>query len=408
MAFAKPKKIAFLEFVTLMALMTSLTALSTNAMLPALPAIGNYLSVANANDLQLIVSFLFLGMAVGMIFYGPLSDSVGRKPPIYAGISIYIVGCLISLLATDLDLMLVGRFVQGFGLAAFRTLCLAMVRDQYKGDVMSRVMSFIMGVYIFVPAIAPTIGQAIVHFIDWHVVFLFFVALSLTVLIWITLRQPETLAKENKKPLTFATLASGLKDILTNPVALGYTIASGFVLSPFLAYMSTSQQVFQELYGLGPLYPAVFAVLSLSVGLASFLNAKLVMKFGMLRMALASVTVMVVVAAVVLWIAYFINGLVPFWLTMLYFPITLFCVGILFGNLNSLAMQPLGHIAGLGAAFVGSISNFISIPFAIIIGKAYANNVTPIVGGFLVFGLLTLGIIIWVNRWSQSSVATAN
>jgi len=403
-----PRKIYFLEFIILMAFMTSLTALSTNAMMPALPQIGDYLSVSDANDQQLIVSILFLGMAVGMMFYGPLSDSVGRKPPIYAGVLIFGAGCLVSLSANDLTVMLVGRFIQGVGLAAFRSICLAMVRDQYKGDVMSRVMSFIMGIYIFVPAIAPTVGQAIVYFSNWKMIFVLFLSLAAIVLFWFFIRQPETLTQDRKKPFTFKGLGHGITEIFTHPVALGYTIASGFILTPFLAYISTSQQVFQQQYELAELYPLFFAILSLSVGLASFLNAKLVIKYGMLTMALSSVKLMIAVSIIMAGISYFLAGHPPLWLLMSYFSITLFCVGILFGNLNALAMEPLGHIAGLGAAVVGSLSNFISIPFAIVIGKAYNNAVTPIILGFAVFASLTLFVIYLVRRWqsSESFVAT--
>lgn len=389
--------IGFNEFIALMALMMSLVALSIDAMLPALPEIGMQLKVVDANNNQLIVSSVFLGLAIGQLFYGPISDSFGRKIPVYIGLVLFTLGCLISLNAHNLEVMLVGRFLQGLGVAATRTISMAIVRDQFGGDEMARVMSFIMAVFIIVPAIAPAVGQGILLIANWQMIFVLFIVLSVITLLWFGWRQPETLVLEKRRAFTFSLFKTGLKEVVTHPVAMGYTIAAGFIFTPFIAYLSTSQQVFQEQYQLGELYPLFFAVLALAIGLASFLNGRLVTRYGMIAMATKAIRVMSIVSIGMMGLAYIWNGHPPFWLLMVYFAITLFCVGIMFGNMNALAMEPLGHIAGLGAAVIGSLSSLIAIPFAVFIGKSYNGTITPLIMGFALFSVLAMLTIRWVR-----------
>jgi len=389
---------SFAEFVIIVSLMMSLTALSTDAMLPALPEIGSDLAVPTANDRQLVVSTLFLGMAIGQLFFGPLSDSAGRKPAVYAGFALYIAGALLSILAGSYPMMLGGRLLQGLGISAPRAITLALVRDRYKGRPMARVMSFAATVFILVPMVAPTLGQAIMLVSGWRSIFGSFVVIGLITLSWFALRMPETLAPEHRVPFSLHHIVDATLEIARNRIAMGYTVSAGLVSGAFLGYLNSAQQIFQEQYALGKLFPLVFGVISLSIGLASLLNARLVMRFGMRFLVQRSLFVIVGLSTIALGIAFFLGGQPPLWLLMAYLMVTFFCVGILFGNQNALAMEPLGHLAGIGAATVGSLSTLVSMPLGTMIGRAYNGTVLPLVVGVL----LLSGLCMLAVRWAES------
>lgn len=392
-----PPPLPFAEFVSLTALMMALVALSIDAMLPALSSIGADLGVESPNDNQLIVSILFLGLAVGQMIYGPLSDSRGRKPAVLLGFGLFGAGCLLSIVADGLPTMLAGRFIQGFGLAGPRVVSVALIRDQYAGDAMARVMSFVMAVFIFVPMIAPALGQMILWLAPWRAIFVSFLGLSLLICLWFMLRQPETLPQDRRIPFSMERIAGALKEICTSRVALGYTITAGFISSAFLGYLVSSQQILQQQYAQGDRFPLFFAALALCVGVASFLNGKLVLRYGMLPLTWAAVIVMCVLSAGFFTLFGILAGHPPLWLLMLFLMGTLFCIGILFGNLNALAMEPLGHIAGIGAAVVGSLTTFLSIPIGTWIGQQYDGTVLPLMAGFLACSLASAGTIFWVR-----------
>jgi len=381
--------IGFKEFVALMAMMIALTALSIDAMLPALTNIGADLGVIEPNDNQLIISILFLGLAIGQLFYGPLSDNIGRKPAVYIGLTIFALGCITSMLAENLTTMLIGRCLQGIGLSGPRVVTVAIIRDLYKGDRMAQVMSFVMAVFIAVPALAPALGQGVLLIANWQMIFVVLLSLGVIAFIWFYLRQEETLVKENRIKFSFANLGNALKEISTIRSTIFYTLAAGFISSAFVGFLNSSQQVFQIQFGLGELFPIYFAAIAFSVGCASFVNGKLVMKYGMVKMVKTAVLAIVFISILFSLFMHFFIPTPSLVLFMFYLLTTVFFVGILFGNLNSLAMEPLGHMAGIGAAIVGSVSTFISVPFGTYIGMQYNGTVAPMVMGFLIFGGLT-------------------
>lgn len=388
---------SLVEFVIVISLMMSLTALSIDAMLPALPQIGSDLQVQNVNDRQLVVSAIFLGLAMGQLFFGPLSDKTGRKPAIYAGLALFIVGSLISLSAITFPMMLAGRLLQGAGVSAPRAVGLALVRDRYEGRAMARVMSFVMTVFILVPMIAPMMGQAILLFSGWRTIFGSFVLLAIITMVWFALRMPETLSPQNRAPFSLRRIIRATIEIIKIRPALGYTVIAGFVSGAHLGYLSSAQQIFQEQYGLGELFPIYFAIIALAIGLASFLNARLVMRFGMRSLIRWSLLVILGLSVAVLGIALLMGGRLPLWFLMVYLMLTFFGVGILFGNNNALAMQPLGRIAGVGAAVVGSLSTFISVPLGTIIGQSYNGTILPLIAGIAILSSLSLIVVRWVE-----------
>jgi DHA1 family bicyclomycin/chloramphenicol resistance-like MFS transporter len=389
---------SYAEFVVLVSLMMSLTALSIDAMLPALAQIGTDLQVANANDRQLVLSMIFLGLSLGQLIFGPLSDKTGRKPAIYAGYAFYIGGAILSALAVSFPMMLIGRFLQGAGASAPRAVILALVRDRYEGRAMARVMSFTMTVFILVPMIAPSLGQAILLFSGWRSIFISFVVMALITLIWFAIRMPETLAPENRAPFSLRRIVDATLEIIKIRTALGYTISAGLISGAFIGYLNSSQQIFQEQYALGEFFPLIFAIISLSVGVASFLNTRLVMRFGMRFLVWWSLIIIFGLSLAALGFSMLTAGQPALWVLMGYILITFFFIGILFGNQNSLAMEPLGHLAGIGAAIVGSLSTLISMLLGTWIGQSYNGTVLP-----LIIGLVALsGISLFVVRWAHS------
>jgi DHA1 family bicyclomycin/chloramphenicol resistance-like MFS transporter len=390
----------FAEFVILIALIISLVALSIDAMLPALPEIAADLGVNRINDSQYVILVFFAGMAFGQLFFGPLSDSIGRRPAILSGFLLFAVGCLLSIVAVDFTQMLLGRLLQGLGAAGPRIVSIALVRDQYKGREMARVMSFVMTVFILVPVFAPAVGQGILLIADWRFIFAMFLCLILVVGIWFWQRQPETLVREKRIAFSFAQLILDIKAILRIRAALGYTLTMGFIFGAFIGYLSSSQQIFQLQYQLYELFPLYFGILATAVGCASLFNARLVMRFGMRRLSRIALSSICLLSFPFFLFALFFDGHPHLNLLMLYLLIVFFCFGILFGNLNALAMEPLGHIAGLGSAVVGSISTLISVVFGVIVADAYDNTVLPLVLGFAILGLAGL----LVMRWTEAGL----
>ena len=407
--FKPTKTLSFNEFVALMAMMIALTAVSIDGMLPALPEIGRELGAKQANDSQLILSVFFIGMAVGQLFYGPASDSVGRKPAIYVGLGLFVVGCILSIIATTFPMILAARALQGLGAAGPRGVAVAVVRDQFAGRMMARVMSFIMTIFILVPIVAPLLGQTILLFAGWRFIFGFFLVLALIVFLWFGIRQPETLLVEDRIPFSAERIIAAFREVLGNRVALGFTIASGLFSGAFLGYLNSAQAIFQDQYGLGTLFPVVFSVVSIASGIASFVNAKLVMRYGMRRLTSLANTSLTVLSIAFFAYAYSAQGHPSLGSLIAYLLVNFFVVGIMFGNLNSMAMEPLGHIAGVGAAVVGSLASFISIPIGAWIGRSFNGTVLPLIGGFALLCLATIFVMRWADSGAQSpSIQPAN
>jgi len=398
--------IGFTEFVILIALIISLVALSIDAMLPALPDIAADLMFEDANDAQYIITMLFIGMGIGQIIFGPLSDSIGRKPAINLGFVVFILGCLMSINAQDFNDMMVGRFFQGLGAAGPRIVSIALVRDRFAGRQMARVMSFVMTIFILIPIIAPSIGQLIVNFSTWHSIFVLFLVLTVVAMTWFSLRQPETLPRENRISFSPAQMMSDIKSICAIPAAMGYTITMGFIFGAFIGYLSSAQQILQTQYALGNQFAIYFGVLAASIGLASLVNAKLVMRFGMRRLSRAAMTVTALLSVPFFLLALYYQGHPPLAQLMAYLLCVFFFFGIMFGNLNALAMEPLGHIAGLGSALVGSISTLMSVMLGIIVAGAYDGTILPLVASFAILSFLGLVSMHWTEKMSNAALAS--
>ncbi len=384
------RRVSDLEFIALIAMLMALVAFAINMILPAFSSIIKELKLTNENSVHLMVSLLYTGLAFGQIFYGSLSDSIGRKKAMYLGLMVFLIGCIISFFAKTLILLIVGQIIQGIGLGSPRVVTMAIVRDNYVGNEMGRILSFIMMIFVLVPTVSPYLGQSIINLSNWRTIFLVFIVLGLVMFCWIRLRLKESLLDTRRIVFSRKQLTKSVLLVFYDRKALGYTIVLGVFSGGFIAYLNLSQQIFEIQYGLGKRYPLIFAILSIGLGITSFINGKLVIRYGMERLSKLALTSNVIIS-----VPFFVYVLMkdtqpPFWMFMLYMIAVLFCFGILVGNLNSMAMKTLGNIAGMGAAVVGAISTAISIPFATLIGFSYSNSVAPLVGGFAIFGIIAL------------------
>lgn len=378
-----------LEFIIIMASLMSLVALSIDALLPALNQIGISINSTDATEHQLLITMIFLGLGFGQLISGPLSDSFGRKPVIYTGFFTFVVASFICVSATSLEMMIVGRILQGIGLSAPRTISIAMVRDKFSGNYMARIMSFIVVIFILVPVVAPAIGKILLDLYGWRFIFYSQLFFGFFVMIWLWKRQPETLKKEDRKPFSASLFIKGTLEFLKYKEAVAFTFISGFITGSFMVYLSASQHIFQEQYHLTEEFPFIFAGLAISVGIATFLNGTFVLKYGMHKLVTLFIAMFTLIPLV--YILFFYGKENPSVIILLvFFGLQFFSIGFLFGNLRALAMQPIGHIAGIGAAINGFVSTVMAVPIATYIGGFVNTTALPLFVGFLICGLLSL------------------
>lgn len=386
------------EFVALLALLISLLALAIDAILPALALMGDELAAQSPNDVQWFILALFIGLGFGQLVYGPLSDSVGRKPAIYAGLALFILGTLLCIVAWNFTSMLAGRMLQGFGVAGPRIVSTALIRDKYEGRMMARIVSLTMTVFILVPAVAPALGQAVLYIAHWRWIFGLLLGLGLIALFWFAMRQEETLAPDSRKPLALERLGSAAGEALKNRFTLGYAVASGLIYAPFLGYLATAQQVLQEQYQTGELFPYYFGLIALSVGASSFSNAKLVLRFGMRRLSTYALISLCVLSFGFLPIALLYAGDPPLWMFLTWVIAGFFSIGILFANFNAMAMEHVGHIAGVAAAVIGTVSTALAVVCGGVIAQLYDGTILAVVAGFALMATLSLATMHAVEK----------
>ena len=384
------------EFTVLVALLMSIVAISIDALLPALGIIGNELQAESANQPQLLISMLFLGMALGQLICGPLSDALGRRPILFGGITLYLVGTLICYQANDLDSLMLGRFIQGLGVSGPYISAISLVRDLFHGAQMARIMSLVMMIFVLVPAIAPTLGQAIMLLTDWRGIFELYMVYALLLMGWIFFRLKETLPKSNRIPFTGKGFYDGFKEVVTNRITASYTICMGLFFGSFIGYLNSSQQIFQVQFETGKMFSVYFGILALVLGVSSLINSRVVEKYGARTIALRAICSVVLASAVFLALHGLVN--IQLWMFMLYAGVLFFCFGLLFGNVNALAMEPMGHVAGIASAIIGSVSSIMSMSIGTVIGQMYNNTLIPISGGFVLMGSLALIIMLWAEK----------
>lgn len=388
---AVPLRISFTEFVGLCACLMAMTALSIDIMLPALPEIGKALGVTNDNDRQLIVVLYMVGFSAGQILFGPLSDRFGRKPVLMTGLAIFIVGTIGAIIASTFDALLAARFVQGFGAASPRIIAVAIIRDLYRGRQMARVMSFAMMVFIIIPVLAPSVGQALIHVGNWHWTFYALLAMGLVAVVWSSLRLPETarqLVNDEPPP----SIKRSFIDTVSQSQTLGYGIAGGFMFGCLLSYVASAQQVFVDVYKTGSAFPIYFGAIASSMAIASFVNASLVEKLGM-RFASHSALVAFIGVSLLLIISA-LAGVATLPIYVLCIGAAFFLFGLIAPNFNAIAMEPQGRNAGMASSVIGALSTAIGAIMGGTVGHMFDGTVVPIAAGFAACSILAFAIIV--------------
>ena len=392
----KPK-LSLLEFAAMMAYMISLVALSIDAMLPVIDVIGRDMGITDPNKPQLIIGTLFFGLTLGQLIYGPLSDSIGRKRAIFAGLGLFVFGCVLTMIAQDFNTMLFGRFLQGLGVAGPRIVSTAVVRDVYEGREMAKVTSFIMSFFIIVPAVAPMLGQWISDIWNWRAVYFSLLAMAVFVSLWYGIRQGETLRPQDRRSFAPASVFAGFAEVLRVRVTVGYAVAAGIVYGAFIAYLMTSPQLFEDVFGIKDHFPYFFGALAICIGSAALVNANLVMRLGMHKLCRWALYAKAILSITFFVYAVLHGGTLPLAAFMIWAGFSFFLLGILFGNVNAIAMQPVGHMAGVGSAVVGFVSGMLSLGIGTIIGQIYGGTVLPLIGGFALLAPLSILVMLWAD-----------
>lgn len=388
-----------IEFIVLLALMSALDAFAIDAMLPALGEMGKDLNLANDNQRQLIITSIFFGFSFGVLAYGFISDRYGRRAPVIAGFLVFIVATGICTYSHDLKTLLAGRVLQGVGAAGPYVLAVAIVRDRYDGRDMAQIMSLIMMVFIGVPMVAPFIGQYLQLIAGWRSIFVALAVYAVIVLVWFYIRQPETLKPENRKPLTWTSVSRATRQILSDRQALSYLLVLGVISGAFIAYLSTAQQVFHDMYGLGEKLPLTIACLATTYGIACFTNAKLVQALGMRKLVGFALMLVIcssaVYALVILVLGH--NPSLPYHL--IYMAMVIFSFGFLFENVVTLALETMGDLAGAAMSVITALSTLMAVVISYLVGALLNTTVLPLAVAFCF--MCVCGYII--HRWALNA-----
>lgn len=384
------------EFIGLCASLMALNALAIDIMLPALQQIGASLGVEQPNHRQYVITAYIVAFGVAQLFFGPVSDRFGRRVPLLAGLAIYIAGAFAATLAPTFEVVLLCRFVQGIGAAATRVIAISIVRDAFGGRRMAEIMSLIFMVFMAIPVVAPGLGQLIMLFAEWHLIFAAMGAGALAVTLWAAARLPETLHPEYRRPFSAKAITGGFRIVLSNRSALCYTGAGMVIFGALFGFINSAQQVYVELYDLGKLFPVVFAAIASLMALSNFANSRLVGAFGMRRLSQFALLAFMLISS--LWFAFSLAGPVPFPLFITLFTLDMLAFGLLGSNFNALAMEPLGHVAGTASSVLGFTQTFGGGVIGTIIGQAYNGTVTPLAAGFCIVSILAFAMVFIAER----------
>jgi MFS transporter, DHA1 family, multidrug resistance protein len=395
------RPVSQVEFVALMAMLFATIAISIDAMLPALPDIAATLTPDAPNAAQLVVTSFVFGMGIGTLFAGPLSDRFGRKRIIMLGSGLYALAALACYFAPTLEVLLAARVIQGIGAAGPRTVSIAMIRDLFKGREMARIMSFAMMIFTAVPAIAPLMGQGIIAIADWHAIFLAYIAFSGLTMLWLGLRQPETLPATSRRSLRPADLLAALRELGHHPIVIVSTLLQALTLAALFATLSSIQPIFEVVHDRAETFPLWFALIAVASMSGSILNSRIVMSLGMRRVVRGTYVAQLVLTLVTL--ALLSSGTVTgdaAFVLQLVWCIGLFAMmGLTMGNLNALAMEPVGHIAGLAASVISSLATVGSVLLAIPVGLAFNGTALPLLIGVAV--LIGIALILSLKSMGE-------
>lgn len=384
------------EFIALVAALMALNALAIDVMLPALPYMGEALGIPNENERQFVVSSYMLGMGIAVLAFGPLTDRFGRRAPLLAGIAIYVIAAIVAAFAPSFTILLVLRFIQGMGAASVRVIATAVVRDRYSGREMAEVMSLTFMVFMAIPIIAPGIGQILLLTGPWQTIFIFMGLLASAFWLWTYLRLPETLPRDQRRPLSFKAILEGFRLVCTNRVAFFYGLAGMFLFGALFGFISSAQQIYVDIYGLGVYFPVAFAAVAGLMAISSFTNSRVVRRLGMRRLSHGAILSYTGFSA--LWLVFALLGVMPLWLFFTFLCIIMFSFGWASSNMNSLSMEPLGAVAGTAASVFGFIQTVGGAVIGGYIGQMFDGTTVPAAIGYFCMGALALVCILIAEK----------
>ncbi|AIT07030.1 major facilitator transporter [Sphingomonas taxi] len=388
--------IGFVEFVALVAALMSLAALGIDSMLPALPAIGRSLGIATENQRQFIVTAFVLGFGIAQLAHGPLADRFGRRTVLLWAIGGYVIANIACAVSASFVLLLAARVFGGAMVAATRVATVAMVRDCYHGRPMARVMSIAFMVFMIVPVLAPAFGQTVLLFANWRGIFWVVAGLSLVIWTWFFVRMPETLHADAQQPLSVRRVAGGWKQTLSDRWSLGYTLASTSLMGAHYGYLNSVQQIMFDTFKHPQLLAVMFAVTAALMAGANLTNARLVMRLGTRLISHSAVIGLVVLSAIHLAVALAgYETLVGFVILQ---ALTMGCFGLATSNFSSMAMENMGGIAGTASSVQGFTSVTFGAVIGVVIGQAFDGSTAPLAAGFLICGVVALGVVAVTER----------
>ena len=390
------KRPGFPEFVALIAMMMALNALAIDAMLPALPAIGEALGVESENSRQWVITAYLLGFGVTQIIYGPLADRYGRKPILMIGLSIYVVFSVLAAFSPTFELLIAARVGTGVGAAALRVLAVSIVRDRYSGRTMARVMSLSFLVFLGVPILAPALGQLILTVAPWPWVFGVLAVGGAAFAVWAALRLPETLHPEDRMPIQVGRVVSAFREALTNRRSIGYTLAMTAISGALFGFINSSQQIFFDVFHEPQLFTVVFGAVAGGIAVASLLNARLVERLGSRLISHTALLGFIAMSSVHAAVA--LAGHETIWTFAILQGLTMFCFGLIAGNFGAMAMEPMGHIAGTASSAQGFISTTGGASLGFLIGQQFDGSTAPMTVGFVAMGLTALIFVLIAER----------
>ncbi|MEM9425503.1 MAG: multidrug effflux MFS transporter [Pseudomonadota bacterium] len=387
--------ISQLELVSLLAMLSATVAFSLDAMLPALPQIGEALSPDAPNRAQLVVGSFVLGLGLGTFFTGALSDAFGRRPVAVAGALVYCIAALVAAFSPNLETLLIARFIQGLGAAGPRITAMAIARDLFSGRRMAQVISYVIFVFTLTPIFAPSIGWAIAQVFGWRGIFASFAVFSVISMAWLLIRLPETLAPENVRPFRLRKLAEGVREVLGNRRVLLATIVQTLIFGTLFSTLASSQQIFGEVFDKEDTFALWFGLMALLASSANLINARIVVRLGMREVVSRALLAQgsFTLVFVLLQVAGAIPGSLAFPLTFLWLTSLFYLAGFGIGNMNALALEPLGHMAGMAASIVTAIATIGAGLLTIPIGLAFNGTVLPLSVGVLVLVATALVIL---------------
>ena len=386
----------FREFVVLIAGLMSLNALAIDAMVPALPAIGEALNVADENSRQLVVSLYVLGFGLTQIVYGPLSDRFGRKPVLVVSLVLYVGFALACWAAPSFTWLLAARMAQGGAAASTRVLVVSIVRDRFEGARMARIMSLAFLVFLLIPMLAPVFGQLTLLVASWRAIFFGLALGGAVMLLWTVVRLPETLHPEYRRPLHPKTIWDGTWQTLSDRQSLGYTLAFTLMMASLMGYINSIQQIVFDIFRRPELIAATFAGVALPMAFTSWLNSRIVERIGTRRVAHTGLALFTLAALVHLGIV--LTSGESLWLFIVLQGLTMACFGLASANFGALAMQPLGHVAGTASSVQGTVGTIGGALLGLAVGQSFNGTLVPMVGAFAAFGAIALLILLATER----------